>query len=429
VLQESTVTRTARANYLFVIPVVFYRTGPGKFASESAFAEHLRYLKTQLNAEVERITIVAPMMTKGQYDRIHAGLAEIDEQAEGIFFLPLVDDGLDRSQFLMRLPFVLNEVRRAVEDADVVHGGISYNLFRPFEFPAILYAAALGKKTIVVEDIDMRNNARMNFKTGRWSRKSYLLNRYLYDPIRAVEHKLAARLCSLSLFKGKDLVSDYGKGRTSVKNFLDVAFFADQIIAQPQLETKIAACAHTDNPLQLVFAGRLTGYKGVDHCLRAVAHARDLGAKIHFTIIGGGEEDENLRRLAHELALEGAVTFTGPIPFGPRLFERLQQSNLLLGAPQSEDTPRNVFDAMASAVPVLAYDTYYYRDLTDTGAVQTIPWLDIAAMGSAIAEHDRDRTRLLGMTKKAVAFARENTQEIWLDRRIEWIKAIFATGN
>ena len=420
-------TRAARANYLFVIPVVFYRTGPGKFASESAFAEHLRYLKTQLNAEVERITIVAPMMTKSQFERIKAGLTEIDEQAEGIFFLPLVDDGLDRLQFFLRLPFVLNEVRRAVEGADVVHGGISYNLFRPFEFPAILYAAALGKKTIVVEDIDMRNNARMNFKTGRWSRKSYLLNRFLYDPIRALEHKLAARLCSLSLFKGKDLVSDYGKGRPSVKNFLDVAFFADQIIPQPQLDTKIAARA--DAPLQLVFAGRLTGYKGVDHCLRAVAHARGLGGKLHFTIIGGGEEEENLKRLTHELSLDDAVTFTGPIPFGPKLFDRLQKSDLLLGAPQSEDTPRNVFDAMASAVPVLAYDTYYYRDLTDTGAIQTVPWLDIEAMGSAIAEHARDRSRLREMMIKAVAFARENTQEIWLDRRIEWIKAIVLTGN
>jgi hypothetical protein len=42
-------------------------------------------------------------------------------------------------------------------------------------------------------------------------------------------------------------------------------------------------------------------------------------------------------------------------------------------------------------------------------------------MARAIVHLDRNRSQLAGMIGHAVAFARNNTQEIWLERRLSWI--------
>jgi glycosyltransferase involved in cell wall biosynthesis len=75
---------------------------------------------------------------------------------------------------------------------------------------------------------------------------------------------------------------------------------------------------------------------------------------------------------------------------------------------------------MAAGVPYLAFDTYYYRELLQSGAGRTVPWLDVESMAQAIVELDRNREQLVNMVERSVAFASANTQEIWLERRLAW---------
>ncbi|MEZ4287519.1 MAG: hypothetical protein R3A47_05120 [Polyangiales bacterium] len=57
----------------------------------------------------------------------------------------------------------MQKIRDVVRSADLVSSTYSYTITRPFEFPALMYAAQLGKKTICVVDIDNRDSAKMNF--------------------------------------------------------------------------------------------------------------------------------------------------------------------------------------------------------------------------------------------------------------------------
>jgi glycosyltransferase involved in cell wall biosynthesis len=205
-----------------------------------------------------------------------------------------------------------------------------------------------------------------------------------------------------------------------VKNFLDSSHSEKNVIDRDSLRRKLETVRDRSQPLLLTYFGRLTAYKGVDRCLRAVALAREAGANLRLDIIGGGEELDALRRLAVEIHADSYLRFLGPQPFDQNFFCLLYRYHLLLAAPLREDTPRSTLDAMAAGVPYLAFDTYYYRELLESGAGRTVPWLDVDAMARALIELEADREKLVGMIEQSVAYARVNTQEIWLDRRFAW---------
>ncbi|MCB9637047.1 MAG: hypothetical protein H6721_33480 [Sandaracinus sp.] len=76
---------------------------------------------------------------------------------------------------------------------------------------------------------------------------------------------------------------------------------------------------------------------------------------------------------------------------------------------------------MARGLPIAAFGINYYRDLEElSGAVRTSKWPDVEDLGRVLVELHRDRSKLSSMSANAVAFARDNTQEQWLDRRVRW---------
>jgi glycosyltransferase involved in cell wall biosynthesis len=162
--------------------------------------------------------------------------------------------------------------------------------------------------------------------------------------------------------------------------------------------------------------------------LRALASAKRRGlGDFRFHVVGDGEDRGRLEALARELKIDSDVLFHGAVQYGEALFSRLYEFHLLLAAPLSEDTPRSALDAMASGQAVLAYDTYYYRELAAAGGgVDVVPWLDEQAFCQRLLEHCADRRRLGGLIGRSVAFARANTQEMWLGRRVEWTLDVLA---
>lgn len=369
-------------------------------------------------------------MDPARHARDAGHLGRIDEEREGIRWVELHPEGARSSTFVVaRLAPVLRTLWREIARAELVHGGISHDLFRPFEAAALLLARLRGRKTICVVDIDLRNDAAMNFATGRWSRKSLLLCRAVYDPLRRAQLALAARCCSLVLLKGRALCRDFGRDRPHVKYFLDAAFSDEHLLPAEALAAKLRELEDPGAPLELVYFGRLTAYKGVDRCIEAVACARSrTRAPLRFHVIGTGEEAAALRALADARGLADVVEFHGALPFGPQLFAALRSMHLSLAAPLSEDTPRSALDAMASGIPILAFDTEYYADIAASGAVDLVPWPSVERMAEAIVRVAEDKAQLAPRVHAALTFARENTQERWLGARVDWTLALFGRG-
>lgn len=393
-------------------------------ATESAFGEHLRLLRQSLPSNIHRITIAAPQMAASVFESRGRYLSEIREDDERIHYVELDPAPSGRVAYLLKyLPRNICMIWRQVGEADIVHAGPSL-IYRPREILAILFAIARRKKSIFVVDIDWRRSARMNWKTGRFSLKSYALAALMYDPAMSLQVRLAVRYCSLVLLKSQKLVDDFGGGRANVKNFLDAAHSEKHLISSDALATKIETIKNSRDRVRLVYFGRLTGYKGIDHMIDVVAKIiSNNGPMVSLDIIGTGEDLDDLRQRAREAGVQDVVGFRSPVSFGPDLFRCLMRYDLLLAAPLAADTPRNALDAMAAGLPVVAYDTEYYADLQRvSGAVVVVPWLDDDALAAAIVKLHRDRERLAAMTKLAVRFASRNTQEIWLETRGAWTR-------
>ena len=409
-----------------VVPVRFHRLSAGRVALESAFCAHLRSLRAELGGRFERLAVAAPTMAPGDHERDRAHLGTLDEEAEGMRFVALQPGAAGRCAFWLRhAPAVAWRLWREVRRADFVHAGTSHDLYRPIEFTALLWARLQGKRALCVVDIDLRQEARMRRQTGRLGRKSYLLCRALYDPLRALQLRLAVRWCGLVLLKGRRLCADYGRGRPHVKYILESAFSREHLLAPEDLAQKTRALADPEQELELVYFGRLVAYKGVDRCLAAVVQAARAGARVHFTIIGAGPEAARLQQLARAAGDALRIDFEPPLPFGPALFARLAHAHLLLAAPLSEDTPRSALDAMAAGLPVLAFATEYYTSLAESGAVDLVPWPSVAGLAQRIAWFAADKRRLEPMVQAALVFARANTQEHWMRLRTRWTLELF----
>ena len=79
----------------------------------------------------------------------------------------------------------------------------------------------------------------------------------------------------------------------------------------------------------VAFLGRLVSDKGVDLLLQAMKHLQNEGLTPDLTIIGDGPEEQNLRKLAHELGFDRQVTFAGGKSGAP-LAELLNRHRILV---------------------------------------------------------------------------------------------------
>jgi glycosyltransferase involved in cell wall biosynthesis len=413
--------------YLLVVDLHIFPLADDRFSVESAFASHLRLLRSQLPPGSE-IRICSPSMSAEDYAANRGQFVELGPE-DGFRFRPVTKGRLSKAHRLLDNPSMLLRVLRDVQWADVVHGGPTQNLLCPFNIAALIFAQMLGKPTKSVSDMDEREQARMMFETGQWSHSTYWRAHHIYDPIRDLQLRYIARSCSLVLMKSQRMVDDYGRGRDAVHFFLNSAFSSANIISEPRLEWKLSDLLDAGRPLEVVAIGRLVPEKGVHHMVDAVREAVGRGSRVRLSFLGTGVEKERLERQVTELGLTEQVSFLDGVPFGAALFERLYGFHLLLAAPLNGDTPRSALDAMAAGLPVLSYDTDYYRTLsTDSGAVVLSPWNDRKKLGERLAELESDRAGIAERARAAVAYATQNTAEVWMERRRSWREAaLFAS--
>lgn len=428
-------TQKKHTNYLMLISLPMRRVSPKSFAVESAFGEHLLRLRERIQSNFEKLIIVTPIMPQNTYDLCRQHLLEINEEQTGIYFEEINIYRFGLKGFLKacinpEYYHSILKVLRLIKHSDIVHSGPSISFFPTPFFIGLIYAIFKRNKTVFVHDIDLRSSARMLFKMKKISLKDYALLRFLFNVIVTLQINIGVKFCSLALLKSRRLVSDYAKGKGSVKIILDVAHSKENIIPGVNLAKKGSLLQNQNALLELIYFGRLVSYKGVDLSIKAVKLAKESGANIRFSIFGIGEEKENLLQLIDELSLKDIVMFRDPIRYGASLFQELYRYHILLATPLSNDTPRSAMDAMASGMAILAFDTSYYKeDIFNSGAVYVVPWPSIDEMAKSIVYFDKNRDKLQEIMRKAVTFAKKNTQEIWLDRRVRWTLALFEKRN
>lgn len=107
-------------------------------------------------------------------------------------------------------------------------------------------------------------------------------------------------------------------------------------------------------PLRLAVVSRLAPNKRIDHAIRAVKCLTDRGVEARLTIVGTGEVEAGLKKLAAELQLGDRVIFTGPLPEAAK-DEELRRAHFLLHTSMREGWGLNVIEANAMGTPGAVY--------------------------------------------------------------------------
>ena len=176
--------------------------------------------------------------------------------------------------------------------------------------------------------------------------------------------------------------------------------------------------ARADNVL---YAGRLEQYKGVDDLIRAMADVVQQVPGATLTIAGSGSVRDELEQLARSLGLEHAVEFVGHLD--PELMAATYADASLFVLPSTwpETFGKVGIEAMSLGKPVVA---------TDVGGVTD--WLEDERNGLLVPPHAPKRlaqaiTRILadrGLRDRFSAHASESAKRFSMDAFAERQEAL-----
>ncbi|MCW3015036.1 MAG: glycosyl transferase group 1 [Solirubrobacterales bacterium] len=124
------------------------------------------------------------------------------------------------------------------------------------------------------------------------------------------------------------------------------------------------------DPFVLCCVASLEEYKGHEHLLRAVALLADSGIDVQLRLVGSGDREHALRRLAARLGILGRVTFLGPLDRDAVAGELHRAHAFVLASVvtrsgKCEGIPVALMEAMACGLPVLATTVGGVAELVD----------------------------------------------------------------
>ncbi|MFH0737216.1 MAG: glycosyltransferase family 4 protein [Candidatus Micrarchaeota archaeon] len=157
----------------------------------------------------------------------------------------------------------------------------------------------------------------------------------------------------------------------------------------------------------LLYLGRITKAKRVDHAIRAFQLIRSELPDAQLWIAGAGSQEPRLKRLSTDLGLEKSVRFFGRVSEEEKA-RLMASAHLLLFPAVREGWGIVVLEANACGTPVLGYDVPGVRDSVREG---TNGYLvkdgDINAMGKKAVSLLTDPVALKELSRSAKGYASE----------------------
>jgi colanic acid/amylovoran biosynthesis glycosyltransferase len=140
------------------------------------------------------------------------------------------------------------------------------------------------------------------------------------------------------------------------------------------------------SPRKVIAVGRFAKQKGFDYLLRAFRELKDRNVDVQLELVGDGEENQSLNRLASELDVRDIVTFRGWLP-ADEVPRAIGQATILVHpSPDLGDGVPNVIkEAMALGTPVIGSRVAGIPELLDGGKCGfLVPPKDVNQLADAI---------------------------------------------
>lgn len=159
------------------------------------------------------------------------------------------------------------------------------------------------------------------------------------------------------------------------------------------------------------YFGRLKKYKSVDHVVQAFAKVRQQMPDASLTIIGRGDFQPELERVAKELGVDDATHFTGFVSEEEKL-RLLQELWVVVNPSMKEGWGIVNVEANACGTPAIAADSPGLRDsVIDKETGELYPYGDISALAEQLLAVLRNDTQREQYRQNALNFAGSLTWE------------------
>lgn len=391
--------------YLLIIHVPAYVKSDEVYVTTD-WKRSLLLLKESLQGQFGEVIVLCPSMPFQNSDQILETLTPED----GIRVIPsVVKPKRALEYWTSSRNQWKKDIRYWVAKAEVVHAGMD-ELLKPMMFEGFCEAVKQNKTTVFVLDTDsiiqLKELAKSSIKE---SVKNRLISFYLERAIRWAVSK-----ASLSLLKGKQLMTRYAPYARNPKEFHDTSYSLSDVISRDELENKITRFCERTN-FKLVYAGRFEPRKGIAKSLDLVAEALKGNPGISFDIIGGGPERTELEELVKKLNISENVRFIGKIPYGRDFIQKLAEYDALLFTPLAEDTPRMIFDCFAGGLPLISTDIPYCREVIQSSGAGVL-----IKTSNDLLRIVQDRESVVQMMHSARDEALKQTSNYWYAKRAEW---------
>jgi glycosyltransferase involved in cell wall biosynthesis len=177
--------------------------------------------------------------------------------------------------------------------------------------------------------------------------------------------------------------------------------------------------AHPPEVWTVLSVARLRPWKGVDQCIKAMAHLMDLPIRLKVVGDGTSEYETYLHQLAAQLEVSDRIEFVGAIPPG-QIAEVYRTADLFVLASQYEPFGIVLLEAMAAGVPVIASNVDGIPTVVEDGiSAQLVPPGDAHRLATAIRtllKHPEQQVALsTSARQRAQAFDLETGIDTLLD--------------
>jgi len=202
------------------------------------------------------------------------------------------------------------------------------------------------------------------------------------------------------------------------------------VISPDALEQRLATL-QPQQPLRLVFGGRLVPMKGVRDLPLLADALRTRRIACEFSVYGSGPLAEELTATAARLQLGPHFRLGGALDFATGWIPLLQQQTDLFVCCHPQGDPSSTYpEVMSCGVPIAGYDNEAFAGIaraSDSGF--PTPLGQIHALADCIANLDRNRVAIATAARKARAFALLHAFEPTYSRRVAHLRECAAANG
>jgi len=141
-------------------------------------------------------------------------------------------------------------------------------------------------------------------------------------------------------------------------------------------ESEVSLIPLNNDPLRVLWAGRLDYLKSLDLLLKALGHDKELLSKVHLTVVGDGELSHYYKSMAaaqgvHNILWRGAVS-------NAEVLDLMKSADVLVHTSVKEAGSAVVLESLSVGLPVICHDAFGFSYTITENCGLKIPFRDPA---------------------------------------------------